>query len=89
MNRMKGLAAILGVAVLMVVVAACGSGESSTTRDTARPPLSSRTRVVIPSHHRPPMSLTLSQTWCVKRECCTGNRHSHSCERDRPSSGKC
>ena len=30
MNRMKGLAAILGVAVLMVVVAACGSNQLDT-----------------------------------------------------------
>ena len=35
MSRMKGLAAILGVAGLMVVVAACGGGESSTSRDTS------------------------------------------------------
>ena len=35
MIRMKGLAAILGVTVLMVVVAACGSGEPSTTRGTS------------------------------------------------------
>ena len=35
MDRKKGVAAILGVAVLMVVVAACGIGESSTTRDTS------------------------------------------------------
>ena len=34
MGRMKGLAAILGVLVLMVVVTACGSGESSTTPAT-------------------------------------------------------
>ena len=33
-GRMKGLAAILGVLVLMVVVTACGSGESSTTPAT-------------------------------------------------------
>ena len=30
-SRMKGLAAILGVAVLMVVVAVCGSGTESTS----------------------------------------------------------
>ncbi len=34
MGRIKGLAAILGVLVLMVVVTACGSGESSTTPAT-------------------------------------------------------
>ena len=33
-SRMKGFAAILGVLVLMVVVTACGSGESSTTPAT-------------------------------------------------------
>ena len=33
-GRMKGLAAILGVLVLMVVVTACGSSESSTTPAT-------------------------------------------------------
>ena len=31
MGRMKGLAAILGVAVLMVVVAACGNGAEPTS----------------------------------------------------------
>ena len=36
MSKMKALAAILGVAVLMVVVAACGSGtESTSARDEA------------------------------------------------------
>ena len=36
MSRMRGLAAILGIAVLMVVVAACGSGTGPTsTRDEA------------------------------------------------------
>ena len=30
-GKMKGLAAILGVAVLMAVVAACGSGTESTS----------------------------------------------------------
>ena len=35
MGRMNGLAAIVGVAVLMVVVAGCSSGESSTIRDTS------------------------------------------------------
>ena len=33
-GRMKGLAAILGVLVLMVVATACGGGESSTTPPT-------------------------------------------------------
>ena len=39
MNRIKGLAAILGVAVLMVVAAACGNGtESTSTSDEVSSP---------------------------------------------------
>ena len=35
MSRMKGLAAILGVAVLMVVIAACGNGSKPTSQPTS------------------------------------------------------
>ena len=43
MSRMRSLAVVLGVAVLMVVVAACGSGESSTTQDKSAPSTSPST----------------------------------------------
>ena len=57
MGRMKGLAAIVGVVVLMVVVAGCGSGESSTTRDTsssAIPVENASGNTVAPQAHNEP-----------------------------------
>ena len=45
MNRMKGLAAILGVVVLMVVVAACGNGETPASTETITPDIPPPTAV--------------------------------------------
>ncbi len=46
MSRMRSLAAVLEVAVLMVVVAACVSGESSTSQDKRSPSTSPTTTTI-------------------------------------------
>ena len=61
MNRMKALAAILGVAVLMAVVAACGSAAEPTSlsdvEPTAAPPTVNGTT---PTDSIPPTTLIVS-----------------------------